>query len=187
MEGKITYFDKPGKENTEATLRLVRERAAELGIKTVLVASTEGTTGAMAAHILSGLEVIVVSHSEGWKQPNKNELTEANRKIIESHGATILVTSHALGGVSRALRNRSGTHTIGDIMSHTLRVLGIGVKVCCEITVMAADCGVVPTGEDVIVVAGEYRGADTAVVLKPVCSHEFFSMRIREVICKPHF
>ena len=42
METKTVYFEKPGKENTDAVLALVNKRAKELGIKTVLVASTTG-------------------------------------------------------------------------------------------------------------------------------------------------
>ena len=40
MEGKIVYFDNPGEENTEEVLRIAKLRADELGIKTVVVAST---------------------------------------------------------------------------------------------------------------------------------------------------
>jgi len=52
---------------------------------------------------------------------------------------------------------------------------------------MAADGGLVPTDEDAISIAGTGRGADTAVVLKPVNSHNFFDLKIREILCKPHF
>ncbi len=48
MEKKIVYFDKPGKENTEETLRLAVERARELGIKHLVVASSYGDTALKA-------------------------------------------------------------------------------------------------------------------------------------------
>ena len=32
MEGKIVYFEKPGRENTETTLAIAKKRAEELGI-----------------------------------------------------------------------------------------------------------------------------------------------------------
>jgi len=41
MEGKTFYFEKEGRENTEEVLHIVKQRAEELGIKTIVVASTE--------------------------------------------------------------------------------------------------------------------------------------------------
>jgi hypothetical protein len=32
MEGKITYFDKVGPDNTDETFRIAKQRAGELGI-----------------------------------------------------------------------------------------------------------------------------------------------------------
>jgi hypothetical protein len=61
------------------------------------------------------------------------------------------------------------------------------MKVVVVITVMAADAGLVRTGEDCIAIAGTGRGADFAVVLRPVNSADFFDLRIREVLCKPRF
>ena len=51
MENKntITYFLTPGDVNTIRTFELARERAQGLGIKTIIVASSSGATGAMAA------------------------------------------------------------------------------------------------------------------------------------------
>jgi hypothetical protein len=52
---------------------------------------------------------------------------------------------------------------------------------------MAADAGLVRTDEDIIAIAGTSHGADTAVVLKPVTSQNFFDLRVKEILCKPHF
>jgi len=38
MESKAVYFERPGQENTEEALNIAKQRADELGIKTVLVA-----------------------------------------------------------------------------------------------------------------------------------------------------
>ena len=72
-------------------------------------------------------------------------------------------------------------------MASCLRVFGEGMKVVCEIAMMAADSGLVRTDEDVICVAGTGRGADTAVVLTPVNSTRFFSLKVKEILCKPHY
>jgi hypothetical protein len=61
------------------------------------------------------------------------------------------------------------------------------MKVACEVAVMAADAGLVRTDEDVIAIAGTGRGADTALVLRPVNSQDFFDLKVKEILCKPHF
>ncbi len=187
MEGKIVYFDSPGPENTEATLRIARLRAEELGIRSIVVATTVGDTAARAVEVFQGKRVIVVTHYTGMKGPNIQELTEENRRKIESQRGIILTTMHAFAGVSRAMRLKFDTLAIGEIIANVLRILGQGIKVVCEITVMAADAGLVPTDEDAIIIAGTGRGADTAVVLTPVNSTHIFDLRVKEILCKPHF
>ena len=187
MELKTVYFEKPGRENTEETLRIAKQRADELGVKTVLVASTGGDTAVKAIEVFKGLKVIAVSHAAGFREPDTQEFTEENRKIFESKGGTMLTTTHTFAGISRAMRTKFNTYVIGDIVASSLRVLGEGTKVVCEIAMMAADSGLVRSDEDAIAVAGTGRGADTAVVLRPVNSQRFFDLKIREILCKPHF
>ncbi|MFC2066475.1 pyruvate kinase alpha/beta domain-containing protein [Chloroflexota bacterium] len=187
MESKTVYFEKPGSGNTEATLRIAKKRADELGIKTVLVASTEGDTAAAAVEMLKGIRVIAVSWATGWKEPSVQRFTEENRKIFEGKGGVLLTTGHTFGGVSRAIRDKFNTYAIGDMLASTLRIFGDGMKVVCEIAMMAADSGIIPSNDDVICIGGTSRGADTAVVLKPVNSIRFFDLKVREILCKPHF
>jgi hypothetical protein len=78
-------------------------------------------------------------------------------------------------------------YVLGETIADTLRIFGQGMKVVCEISMMAADSGLVRSDEDVVAIAGSSRGADTAVVLKPVNTHNFFDLKIREILCKPHF
>jgi len=179
------YFDSPGKENTERTFKIAKARADELGIKTILVATTTGETGARAAEFFQGYNLVVVTHSTGLREPNEQELIEENRAAIERAGAKILTCQHAFGGVGRAVRKKLGTYELEEIIAYTLRIFGEGVKVACEIALMAADAGLVRTDEEVVAIAGTGRGADTAVVLVPTNAQTFFDMRILEVICKP--
>ena len=186
-EGKIFYFDQTGRENTDEVLQIAKQRAEELGIKTILVASTVGDTAVKAVEVFEGMRVIAVSHAAHFREPNTQELTEENRKIVEGKGGIVLTTTHAFAGVSRAIRRKLETAAIGDIISSTLRVLGQGMKVVCEIAVMAADGGLVRSDEEVIVIAGSARGADTAVVLTPINSQDFFDLKVKEILCKPRF
>ena len=179
------YFTRPGPANTVRTLELARTRAEALGIRKVLVATTSGATGVQAVRILQGLEVIVVTHSAGFQQPNTQELTDDNRTAIEAAGATILTCQHAFGGVGRAVRKKLGTYELEEIIAYTLRTFGEGMKVAAEISLMAADAGLIRTDEAVIAVAGTGRGADTAIVLRPTNAQTFFDLRFLEMICMP--
>ena len=192
MELKTVYFKNPGKENTEETLGIAKRRAVELGIKTVVVASTTGWTAVKALEILKDLRVVIVTHSTGFKEPDSQEFTEENRRIVESKGVTMLTAAHAFGGLSRSMRQSSipeapATYIIGDIVANTLRFFGHGMKVVCEIALMAADGGLVRTDEEVISIGGRHRGADTAVVLKPANTGDIFDLKVKEILCKPRF
>ena len=179
------YFEKQGRGNTERTLQIAKARAEELGIRTILVATTRGATGVRAAEEFRGFNVVVVTHSTGFKEPNHQELTGENRQAIEAAGAKILTCQHALGGVGRAVRKKLGTYELEEIIAYTLRIFGEGMKVVCEIALMAADAGLVRTDKPVIAIAGTGRGADTAIVLRPANAQTFFDLRIMEILCKP--
>jgi hypothetical protein len=180
-----TYYGQPGKQNTARTLGLARKRAEELGIRTILVASTRGVTGAQAAQEFEGYDVVIVTHAVGFGGPNTQELTPENRAAIEAAGARILTCQHALGGVSRAVRKKWGTYMIDEIVAQTLRIFGQGIKVCVEIALMAADAGLVQVGEPCIAIGGTGRGADTAILLIPANVQELFDLRVMEVLAKP--
>ena len=185
MESTTVYFEKPGKENTAETLRIAKKRAEELGIKTVIVATTFGDTAAEAVKVFKGMKVVIVSHASGFTTPDINTFTEENRAKVVKGGGIIVTGTHLFAGVSRAMRNQFSTNSLNDIVANTLKILGQGMKVVAEIAVMAADAGAVDSKEDVISIAGTGRGADTAVVLRPVYSSQFFNLKIREIICKP--
>lgn len=179
------YFSPPGPKNTDRTLEIAKQRAKELDIQTILVASTRGETGVLAAQQFQGRDVVVVTHATGFGGPNVQELMEENRSAIEAAGAKILTCQHALGGISRAVRKKWGTYEIDEVVAQTLRIFGEGIKVCVEIALMAADAGLVRVGEPCIAIGGTGRGADTAVVLVPANVQQFFDVRVMEVLAKP--
>ena len=187
VEGKIVYFDRPGERNTDEVLRIARERADELGIRTVVVASVRGYTAVKAVDIFQGMKVVVVAAHTGWYGPDRQAFTEEGRQVVESKGGRILTAPHVFGGLSYAMRDMFGTATLGVDMGSTLRLLGHGMKVVCEIVMAAADAGLVRTDEEVISIGGTDKGADTAVVTKPVNVHNFFDLRVKEILCKPRF
>jgi hypothetical protein len=179
------YFDKPGKQNTARTLEIAKQRAEELGIRTLLVASTRGETGVLAARQFQGYDVVVVTHSTGFGGPNTQELMEENHAAIKAAGGKVLTCQHTFGGINRAVRKKLGTYLTDEIIAYTLRTFGEGMKVCAEIASMAADAGLVRVGEPCIAVAGTGRGADTAVVLIPANAQDFFDLSVMEILAKP--
>jgi len=179
------YFADPGPENTARTLEIARWRADELGLRTILVATTRGDTGVQAARLFRGYDVVVVTHSTGFSAPNVQELTAENRAAIEAAGAKILTCQHAFGGVNRAVRRKLGTYELDEIIAYAFRTFGQGMKVCVEIALMAADAGLARVGEPCIAIAGTGRGADTAVVLVPANAQGFFDLRVMEILAKP--
>jgi hypothetical protein len=168
-------------------MSIVKKRAVEMGIKTVVVATTTGQTGVRATEVLKGLKVVVVTHSTGFKAPDTQELTEENRQKIIANGGFILTTTHLFRGVSGAMFKKFNMHEIGVIIANTLRLMGQGLKVAIEISVMAADAGMVRTGEDIIAIGGSGGGADYAIVLQPVHSNDFFDLKVKEILCKPRY
>jgi len=182
---QTVYFENPGPENTDTTLELAFKRAKETEIKDVVVASTKGETGIKAAKIFKGFNLIVVSHSTGFREPNTQEMNLDKRKEIQREGGKVLTCQHALGGVGRAIRKKLGTYQMDEIIAYTLRILGEGTKVAVEIAMMAADSGLIPTLGEIVAIGGTNSGADTALVLKPANSQSFFDMEIKEIICKP--
>ena len=108
-----------------------------------------------------------------------------HRERLEAAGVPIVVHSHILSGVGRAITGKFGGVTGVELIAHTLRLFSQGVKVAVEVAVMAADAGRLPTDQDAIGVGGSGTGADSALVLRPAHAANFFDLRIRELICMP--
>jgi hypothetical protein len=185
MEIQSVYFPEPGSANTEETLEIAKKRAEQLGIETIVVASTSGQTGVKAVKLLANYKVVVVTHATGFQAPDAQELTPQNRAKILERGGLILTATHAFGGVGRAVRRRFNSYQVDEIIAQTLRVFGQGTKVACEIALMAADAGLIRTDEEIISIGGTGSGADTALVIKPAHTHDFFELKVKEVLCKP--
>ncbi len=185
QEKKTVYFRKAGEQNTRALLKTVKEYISKEGIKNILVATNTGETGVAAAKAFKGNNTVIVTHCYGFLEPGKFELKDEFKKEILANGAKIFTGTHALSSAERAIRKNFGTLEPLELIANTLRLMGEGTKVCVEITLMAADAGLIPVDEDVVAVAGTGRGADTALRIKPANAARLFDLRIKEVIAKP--
>ncbi len=188
MTKEIVYFARAGAGNTEAVIQAVQERAKVLRIEHVVIASDSGETALKFWEAMRGTGVKLVSVCEhsGYDGGDEISISEEARKDLEDKGIKVLVASHALSGVSRSITKKFGGITQVEIIAHTLRLFGgEGIKVAVEVSVMAADAGLVPTNREIIAVGGSGSGADSAIVLKTAHMNNFFDLEVREIIVKP--
>jgi hypothetical protein len=178
------YFEQTGKTNTTQTLNLAYQRAKELCINEVVVASTTGETALEAHKIFNDFKITVVTYHCGFRQPFETVMTSDMRKTLEKDGMHVVSATHALSGVERSLAKKyQGVYPV-LLIADVLRLFGQGTKVAVEIAIMAADAGML-TGNDIVSIGGSGKGADAALILKPANQSNLFDMRIREIVCKP--
>jgi hypothetical protein len=187
VELKTLIFEEAGKHNTDATLRLAKERALALGIEQVVVASSHGYTARKAHALLApaGIQVVAVSICHGWESEGWVMSAQTKADLAEM-GVAVHTGIHALGdGVGSAFSDKFGGRTPEEIVRHTLYRFSQGMKVAVECVLMAADAGLLDMSQEVIAVAGTGSGADTAIVCRPAYPRTFHELEIREVLAKP--
>ena len=190
------YFNVCGQINTKETLKLAIQRAHELNIKKLVVASETGLSALKAADMLqnSGINLTVVTSAAGTKIENTIigdlRIGIPDRKIwdqLEKNGAEIVRATDPLYNIGAALEHK-GIPTVATLIRLCLKMISSGTAVCVTATLMATDNGVLREGQEVIAVAGSWIGLDTALVVRATNSVNLLkagSMQIREIICKP--
>lgn len=183
----VAYFDKAGAANTVKTIELSLQRCKDLGIKNIVVATSTGKTALRMANAFKEQDTKIIAvtlHAGIWEKyvaPDPDKVKEA-----EGMGVKFLTCTHVLmGNIGNAIMDKFGGISLTDLIAHTYYTFSQGTKVAVEIAVMAADAGLIPVDQEVISVAGSDKGADTALVIKPAYSTDFFSLRVREIIAKP--
>jgi hypothetical protein len=187
---KIYYFEKPGEANTVDAARFAIERAKELGIKTIVVASTSGKTASVFFDALrgSGINLVIVTHVIGFTKPGEWEFSQDIADRLQKQGVRIVTGTHALSGLERALSRSqkvgggSRTEAIAEALR---RVVAVGLKVAVECVLMAADTGAIDIRGEVIAVGGTASGADTVCVIRPAHTANFFDLQVREIVAMP--
>jgi len=186
LEKKIIYFEETGAGNTEKLLAEAKLRANELGIRDFVVASTHGGTAIKAKEVFGEkANIVAVTISEGYRE-NDWCMTGEERKKLQSKGIKVFTGTHTLGdGVASAFTDKSGGKSIEEIVRDTFYRFGQGMKVAVEVSLMAADAGLIPMDREVIAIGGTSEGADTCIVVKPTCPRKFHELEIREIVAKP--
>ena len=186
----IAYFDSPGPENTADCADLAIGRAKELGLSTVVVASSSGKTAQLFHEKMrgTGLRLVVVSHAVGFSKPGVWEFHADTAYDLRSDGVVIVTGTHALSGLERAIsRNpRIGGGSRTEAVAEAFRrTIAVGLKVAVECVMIAADQGAVPVDAEVVAVGGTEEGADTVLVIRPSHTASFFDLQVREVVAMP--
>jgi hypothetical protein len=182
----VIYLEKVGKAESGHCLAAAAQRAHELGLSHAVVATTSGRTALGLVRELRKLrseaKVIGVAYAENyaakWGRLDPDLMHQA-----EGFGTDFIRGGHAMGGINTAISDKFCTLTPNKLIAQTYYTLGQGFKVAVEVALMAADQGLLPPGKEVLALGGTGEGADTALVLTPACSAEFFSLRIHEIVC----
>lgn len=188
---KIVYFESGGKHNTDDTLKLAREKAAEKGIKNVVLASITGFSAekALEAFKDTGVKLTVVSLRGPPGSPFPG-FPESLRLRLLGEGHNFCYASDIK------------YHFPEDVQKALCR-FSEGLKVCVEVTLVATDAGFLQPREEVIALGGTGRlgyekggGLDTAIIIEAIKSKDFLNLetifgkkeerrKIKEIICKP--
>ena len=142
----FTVFDQNGKENTTPTLEIAKENADELGIKTIVIASTWGNTISEAIQIFdpSQYNLVCVMHNYGFNDQEEQEFPEDFQKDLKLKGVNLVVGTLAFSGVGSALMRKYQYFDSITLFTRLVRTLfADGVKVAMEIVLMAVDGGAV--------------------------------------------
>jgi hypothetical protein len=192
----VFYFDACGQVNTRKTLKLAIQKACELNVKKMVVASETGLSALKATELIkdSGISLIVVTSAAGTKIENtvigNLKIGISNKEIwnqLEKNGAQIVRATDPLYNIEASLE-QNGVPTLATLVRLCLRIISSGTAVCVSATMMATDNGALREGEEIVAVAGSWVGLDTALVLQAANSVNFFkkgAIQINEIICKP--
>ena len=181
-------FKEKGRVNTSAAAAMAVETALRYNTDIVAASNTGVTIDALLEEKRKQNYTGTINHgthAQGFIKKDENELSEEKRQELQSQGVKVITSGHALSGAERGISSVfKGAYPV-EIVAHTLRMFGAGVKVCVECALMAADNGAVSVSKPVVCVGGSGGGADTVCVLTPSYSSKLFELKINEIICKP--
>ncbi|KPL00004.1 MAG: hypothetical protein AMK75_06025 [Planctomycetes bacterium SM23_65] len=166
MRKETVYFETAGPENTKACVEIV-QRLVNEGHRYVVVASTSGETGARFARAVRGKDAKLVSVA-----------------LSTGFGA-VCIGSVPTHGLETAFQERYQGVYPTQVIAETLWRFGQGVKVACEVVMMACDAGLIPEGKEILAVGGTMRGADSVLVIKSAASKRFLQLKVLEIVAKP--
>ncbi|MFQ6090923.1 MAG: hypothetical protein ACE5LD_05740, partial [Candidatus Bipolaricaulia bacterium] len=174
---------------------LARDRADELGIGKMVVASGTGRSALRALQVLKETEIklIVVTHYPARTWGPKGDIPiglgrpeyARVKQHLEEHGVVVVQGTRPFAGVGRALGWEAPVPA--TFIDKTLELFSSGTKIAIEAALMAADAGALEENEETVTLGGTYKGLDTALVVRTSYSGGLFTeFEVLELIAKPH-
>ena len=188
-------------------MTIAKQRAEVFNVKNILVATNTGTSIRTAYQVFgSDYHFYAVgnpasAHERGFVlHDGVNPLAKKN---LEDMGITVVLHDCSLfqGEDVRSFYGLSfdevkrtctpeGHINAVSVLYNALQLFGDGPRVCLEITLMAADAGVLPLDEDCLAIACPSLYCDlpdAAVVLRPAKTADMFmgNLRIKDVALSP--
>ncbi len=180
-------FERPGSQNTDDCVKVALRHVKDFGTKHVVVASTTGRTAMTFYQALkgAGANLVVVTHSIGFKEPGHDEFDvdirrQLNEARVPIHTGTIL--THSL---EKSLMDSFKGIYPGYLIANTLRRFGEGTKVAIEVVMEACDAGLAPEDDEVIGIGGTYQGSDTVLLVRSKPSKRFLELDVLEILARP--
>jgi len=153
IEQPIYYFEEAGYGNTSDVVEIAYKRLQEGDIESVVVASSSGETGLkFAKKMAHDINLVVVSSHPGFSAPGVWNFNLGILKELEAMGCKVVKQSHILSGLERSISNKFSGASHTEVLAEAIRsLLGVGMKVAIECTIMAADCGAIPIQKTIAV------------------------------------
>lgn len=189
IKTETVYFESGGKHNTKAALVAARDAALQQDIRHVVIASIRGQSVAAALEVFRDADVdLIIAGCDGcdacppFSQDAKEQVEKAGHRVVFAP---------------------EGAYPYPPAAQLAYRRICEGLKVCVHLAMAVAEQGIVPSGTEIIAMAGtgwkgypQGGGLDTAVIIQAQTSAEFFSYqpladhklegrKIKQIICKP--
>jgi hypothetical protein len=181
LESTTGYFLAEGKRNLSECIRLSFVRAAQAGIRTIVIFTLNGEGVELACNEFLGdpryenQRVVAVSYPFGTVPAAALQIPEERMRLIQKFGIPLLRAMSPIDDVPLPNSHQS------NIVRKTLEIFSGGTALCIWAILGACDAGVIPYGEHVIGCC-----ADTSIVAKATPSAQFLSsFAVREFVCKP--
>lgn len=163
----ILIFCKAGKYNTERAFKVINEYSTQNQISKIVVSSTTGYTAFKAEEMIGFNTTLIIC-----KQDISDEYC-MRQDIYEQ-----LISRHVVLDIPRQYLQKK----LGSEVTNVLRKISQGIKVCFELTEYLIEHEIVTAGEQIIVVAGTLRGADTVVVVRIGEKQQYI---LKQILCLP--
>jgi len=189
-------------------MRIAKKRADKFGVKNVVVATNTGASAERALEVFGPKYFIIAAGNPArahYRRLVRHQgISDETRSRLEHKGIKVALKDQSFAqryydhsGVSRCglaeLEERMGSHDAFHLLTVTCNVLdwfSDSTRVCIEISVLAADTGVLPTNQDCIAIARPSPRSNcphAAVALRPARTEDMFqgSLRVKDIVLVP--